>query len=190
MQKTEIIVPDLILDNCRTIRGYYVPYVIYKDDFKINDDRKRFDCLFNNKCTICGTDLGDDRWLIAGAGSLFHPQGAVIDAPNHYVCSEYALKVCPYLAYNTYNKKLDISKLQAKHSDVILVDPTVELDRVPVFGLVKIKSFQLTHSGNIVPTKPYLEVQFWNSGNRLPDSEGLSIVENYLKEKYQVLPKY
>ena len=190
MQKVEVVVPDLIKNNCRQLKGYYVPYVIYEDDFKINDSRKRYDCIVNNKCAICGTDLVDDKWLIAGPGSLFHPQGAVIDSANHYDCSKYALEVCPYLAYNIYNKKLDVSKLQAKHSDIILVDPTVELDRVPLFGLVKIESYKLTSSGNIIPKRPYLEVEFWVTGEKMSKEAGESVVEYYLKNKYNVLPQY
>lgn len=189
MKKTEIVVPDLIRNNCRQLKGYYVPYVIYKDDFKVNDDRKRFECITQQKCSICGQKL-NEFWFIGGPGSLFHPHGALVDSATHYLCGKYALEVCPYLVYNSYNKKLDFSKLQEKHSDIILVDPTVELDRVPLFGFVNSKSYLITPSGNIVIQKPTLEIEFWSSGSKLEYGEGSKIVENYLKEKYNVEPIY
>lgn len=190
MSNKEIEIPELIQKNCRIVRGYPVPYVILNDDFKVNDERKRLDCLINNKCTICGTDLGTDTWLIAGPGSLFHPQGAVIEGFLHKECAVYSLQICPYLAYNIYNKKLDLEKLQKKHTEVILVDPTVELDRVPLFGLVKVDGFNINQSYNIIPNKPYLEVEFWNSGVKFQDIYGRNTVEVYLKEKYNVKAIY
>lgn len=191
MNKNDVEVPSLIKDNCRQLRGYYVPFVIYKDDFKINDGRKLEECLRFNKCSICGQEMEEGkRWFVAGPGSLFHRDGAIIDLAVHYKCGRYALQVCPYLVYNSYNKKLDIEKLQKKHSDLILVDPTVELDRVPLFGLVNTEMSYRNGRGRIVLERPYKRVEFWKDGVRLPFKEGLVIVREYLKEKYNVDPVY
>ena len=189
--KADVPVPDLIKDNCRQLRGYYVPFVIYKDDFKINNDQKRYQCLVESRCHICGTPIyNSDFWYVAGPGSLFHPNGRLIDGAMHYECGKYALQVCPYLAYNTYNKKLDMGVLQQKHSDIIIIDPTVELDRVPLFGFVKSERYTITVNGDIRLERPYKKVQFWKNKERINANEGIKIVRDYLLTKYNSEPVY
>jgi hypothetical protein len=186
-----IKVPDLIKNNCRQLRGYYVPFVIYKDNFKINDEEKRQICLTERRCSICGQTMDwSETWYVAGPGSLFHFNGAVVDTAVHHECGKYALQVCPYLAYNMYNKKLNVEKLQAKHKNLILIDPTVELDRVPLFGFVNCDYRAISSIGHLILEKPYKKVEFWNDGKRLHPKIGMEIVENYLLTKYNVKPEY
>lgn len=163
-------------------RGYPVPYVVYQENdafyFKINDQKKSINCILNKKCSICGSDLNDDLWLVGGPQSAFHPYGVYIDSGVHYECGKYALQVCPYLSYSGYNATLDLSKLQDKVS-VLLHNPTVDPNRVPCFVFIHITDYDITSSFNLKPKKPYLNIEFWNNGELLTSEEGYKLINDY-----------
>lgn len=184
-----IEIPKLIKDNCKIDkRGLIVPFVVLEDNFgefhfKVNDNIKQIKAIKENLCAICGTELKEDMWLIGGPGSAFHNNGCYIDSCSHYECSRYALQVCPYLAYSGYNSKTDILKIQEQiDADLLLDNPTVDNNRVPLFVLSKIKSFEYKN-GYIYPRKPYIDVQFWNNGIQLDDYQAIKIIINHFSEK-------
>ena len=185
-------VPQLIKDNCVVnAKGIPIPYVVLEQDgvyhFKINDSRKEMDCLIHGKCTVCGTKLQDDIWFIGGPGSAFHKNGAFNDAPVHKDCGVYALKVCPYLAYSRYMSKIDLEKLKSKlNNNVELINRTIDLDRVPLFGFIKAKSYKISPSSNFLPERPYLEIEYWNDGKQLSDKEGVENVKSHFHSKYNI----
>lgn len=188
-----IPIPQLMLDNCEVDpRGLPVPFVVLKDTngkhhFKINDEEKSHRCREERLCTICGTKMiVEDRWLVGGIASAWDEKGYYIDLPVHKKCGEYALKVCPYLAYSNYNGKLDMDKLQAQLPTTLLHNPTVDPDRLPLFVLLRPQSFGYFMRSDGVVLKafpPYLEVEYWNDGTRITDME--VVVEKLTGTKWE-----
>ena len=173
-------------------RGFPVPFIVLRDKegkpkFTANDTVKVAFCRTKKMCAICGKAMFKDMWVAGGVLSAFHPQGVYIDTPVHRECGEYALQVCPYLAFTAYNGKVDIKKLQAKADGVILVDPTVMSNRPPMFVFAKISGFAVQGFNHaIVPVKPFLDIEFWNDGKKL----SLDVAENILKEKAGIDKKF
>ncbi len=176
-----IPIPDL-MKNCELDpRGLPVPYVVLKDQngkhhFKVNDQKKTINCIIGELCTICGTKMSrNNQWLVGGIASAFDPSGYYFDHPVHKECAEYALQVCPYLAYRNYTAKTDIVKLQKQIKDTVLLDdPTMDSDRLPLFVLIRPEEINLYGSINnikVVPSRPALETEFWDNGERITDME-------------------
>lgn len=171
-------------------RGFPIPYIIMKDasgtpHFTINKDTLVEKCIKDNKCQICGKILRDDKWMIGGPQSAFHPQGVYIDTPVHKSCGIYALQVCPYLAFSSYNGKLTIDDINEKNFNMntetkklLFVNPTISKDRVPFFVFSKIESFEVRRHGPglryIVPKRPYLEIEYWDDGEQITKEQAIS----------------
>jgi hypothetical protein len=182
----DVPLPELMDKFCeRDPRGMPVPFVVLKDQngkhhFKINDTEKTIQCMMGGLCTICGQRMSQyDRWLVGGIASAFDKQGMYIDHPVHYKCAEYALKVCPYLASRNYDAtKTDVDKLAQKiNNAAILVNPTVDMDRLPMFALIRplqIMYFTSKSDPTNIRVKglgPYHDVQFWDEGEQITDIE-------------------
>ena len=192
---SEVPVPKLIQDNCeKSDRGLYVPFIVLKEGgthhFKMNDFDKEVLCIQKRLCSVCGTALHDDTWFIGGPGSVFHRQGAIADLPVHKACGEYSLQVCPYLAYARYSSKTDVNKLydKFKSKGIYVKDVTVDPDRVPMFCFVKASGYSVHMAHAIVfkPVTPYLEVEFWNDGQRLSTETGEQILAENFRNKYSI----
>ena len=190
---TTVPVPKLIQENCeKDPRGLYVPVIVLKEDntfhFSVNDQRIVLRCIATKCCSICGTLLKNDVWFIGGPGSVFHKNGAIADLPVHKECGEYALQVCPYLAYSRYTAKADIDNLYNKIKDktIRLENPTMDDDRVPVFCFVKASGYTIHLIHNILfkPDMPYEKIEYWYNGKKLSTEEGEQIVIENFKSKY------
>lgn len=175
-----IPIPAYMKDLKMDSRGYPIPYIIFCDTngvyhFKINDHKKTMECLDTRICAICGRGLGKDMWLAGGPLAAFHPDGAYIDTPMHHECGQYALQVCPYLATRFYKEiEIDLSKVAAK--DNVFIDPTMIPGRPDLFVFIKISDFKtipgkLPGQKYVIPSRPYLETEFWNKGQRLSEMQ-------------------
>lgn len=182
----DVPLPELMDKHCeRDSRGMPVPFVVLKDGegkhhFKINDTSKSARCIRGSLCSICGQKMGfDNRWMVGGVASAFDKRGCYVDLPVHQECGKYALQVCPYLASRNYDTtKTDLDKLQEKLKETaILVNPTVDQDRLPVF--VFLRPLQLMYFTDkedytdirVKALGPFHEVQFWYEGERITDIE-------------------
>jgi hypothetical protein len=198
-------IPQLMLDLERDPRGLPVPYVVLKDKegkhhFKINDSEKSIICVVKNLCSICGKPLiSGQKWLVGGIASAFDERGYYIDLPVHKECGTYALQVCPYMAMNNYNGKLDMIKLQQQLPTVALHNPTVDPDRLPLFVFQRpsaITAHMLQEQGLVIKAaKPILEAEFWVEGERILHLEEIvAKLEGTKWEKYLAeivkLPQY
>lgn len=155
-------------------RGYYVPVMVYRDPegrphFQINDHDQRLRVIFEDLCSICGGKLTRGRWFVGGPASAFHAHGAYIDPPMHGECARYALQVCPYLAAPTYAKRIDGRTLKPDQRDaLLLLDPTQDPDRPPVFVAVMALATEIIEGGEKVkPARPYRRIEYWRAGARL-----------------------
>jgi hypothetical protein len=117
--------------------------------------------------------------------SAFHPQGANIDPPTHKDCGEYALRVCPYLAVSVYSAKQTVDAINAHdfntedNSKLLFVNPTLDPNRVPFFVFYRITGYQVNRHGQgkryLIAKKPYLEVEFWNDGEKITREQAMEL---------------
>ncbi len=175
-------------------RGYPIPFNVMRDkngvpQFAINDDAVVEKCIAEKLCHVCGNHLMTDTWLIGGPQSAFHLLGAYIDPPVHKACGEYALQVCPYLAVSNYSGKFTVDQINAEDFETeengkrIFINPTQDSNRVPFFVFSRVSKIEIRRQGIgkrlIIPIKPYMEVEFWNDGERITEQQA----EILMKEK-------
>lgn len=190
----KIVLPELMQKHCNLDqRGLPIPFVVFIDQenqshFKVNDIEKTNICIAEDKCSICGQVMSEDKWMIGGPRSALHKNGAYIDTPVHRSCGAYALQVCPYLAYTSYTAKTDIEKLQKKIAgNVLLSDNTVDQNRVPLFVFAHTSGIEVNKSSMyIYPNRPFLNMEYWNDGEQLDQDEALTILNNYSKKHYDI----
>jgi hypothetical protein len=188
----EIPLPPKMRNLERDKRGYPVPYVVVRDikgtpRFQINDENRVNNALENDLCAVCGNKMGEDRWLVGGPLSAFHPHGAYIDTPTHKECLHYALKVCPYLAISKYQARIDL--LNVREGDfpdtLMFQNPTQDDERVPFFVAVKIRSFKVTRprlgERYLHPDRDYLDLEYWNDGKMITELEAAELYEQHIQ---------
>lgn len=169
-------------------RGFPVPYIVmWKDGvphFKINDETITERCIEQQLCSVCGVVIpDDDMWFVGGQLSAFHPHGAFNDAPMHKECLVYALQVCPYMAYTQYLRKpLDLAKITTEQDikdQMMYVDATQSEDRLLFFVICRTKGYSLHRYWPFRyfhPDKPYLEVEYWQDGNKISLAEAANLL--------------
>lgn len=66
-----------------------------KPDFRVHDDRRRFECALHSLCQLCGKPLmlGETVFVAQEARKLVFGE-----PPMHADCFEFAWEVCPWLA--------------------------------------------------------------------------------------------
>jgi hypothetical protein len=174
----------------RDPRGYPIPKGVLIDadgrpHFTINDEAVRQRHIAEERCPICDGRLRwRGRWFVGGPRAAFHPNGAYLDPPMHDECAHYALKVCPYLAAPNYGKRLDDKTLRGPQ--MLMIDDTMIPDRPALFVAVLARSAMVTERGYLVPTQPFLRVEYWLHGQQLPAAEGGSIADQVMAQA--VLP--
>lgn len=197
---TTVPMPENIAKFCRKDpRGLPVPFVVLQDangvyHFKVNDGQRTAFALMEKKCSICGQHMQENnRWLVGGIASAFDRGGVYTDIPIHKECGVYALQVCPYLAIRNYNYKTDLDKLSAKIwlKDGLtpeLQDTTIDTDRLPLFVLCRPEEIKIAIRPPdrmfIIPTRPFLEQEFWDEGRQLTIEEALNKIKGTKWEKY------
>ncbi len=175
--------PERMQKLPRDARGFPIPFVVLRDAngvpaFTVNDQGRVMLALSRQLCGICGQRMPRNNiWFLGGPQSAFHPNGAYNDGPLHRECARYALQVCPYLAISSM-KHRDGKALEdlGMKLGTILVDPTMDTARPPLFALVRTAAYELTGSGYIRPERPYFEAEFWRDQQQLPGEVALPIL--------------
>lgn len=167
-------------------RDYPIPFNVYRDQhgrphFTVQDTATVYRCVMGRLCAICGERLEPARmWFVGGPFSAFHPQGSYYDPPMHAECARYALRVCPYLALASYREGRIPGRTVPDDDPVGLVDMTMMPDRPPVFVAGMARDLQFDpDSSTIFPARPFVRLEFWQHGRRLPDADGRAIAEQY-----------
>jgi hypothetical protein len=117
-------------------RGYPIPYfapiVDGKPNFRMQDERKRDECIRRHLCPICGRKLYKDySYMISGPMGLKNCISS--DAMMHRVCAEFAMRVCPHLYYH---------KAERKGHEKALPNKSILEDKPDVLYLVKASKFK------------------------------------------------
>jgi len=165
----------------RDKRDYPIPWNVLRADggepfFTVNDDRKAFRALREQRCPLCGEKLGAWKYHVGGIRSAFHEHGWYFDLPGHRECITFALQTCPYLALPKYLGRIDVvnpKKLPTK----VLLDETQIPDRPEVFVMVAGSGVELQTRGALIPytrpKRPFRAVEYWRHGRQLSEAEAL-----------------
>lgn len=185
-----IPVPPRMQHLDRDRRGIPIPWGVFRDSdgdphFTINDESKRHRMMAEGLCSICGAKLPRGHWFVGGPLSAYHPDGCYIDPPMHKECMVYALRVCPYLAAPRYERRIDDRTLKAKGGRTLLMlDPTMIPERPALFVGVLSAGVSMWRAGMqtyLRPKLPYISVEYWQRGSRLPQADGEALVEAALR---------
>ena len=183
MNWRDVPIPKRMRALAKDRRGYPIPFNVLRDNdgrphFTVNDSNRQRRSLLERRCAICGNRLANPMWFVGGPLSAFHEEGAYMDTALHHDCMTYALQVCPYLAAPAYlgridDATVDYSKLPGH---VILEDYTQIPDRPALFVAVASHSCAVIEREQIVavvkPHRPYVAIEYWQRGARLPDERG------------------
>lgn len=91
-------------------RGYPVPwFVAWLDDhenevrpgegrpeFRVMSERRLVEAVKDNRCWLCGGDLGRYKAFVIGPMCLVNKLNA--EPPSHLECADFAARACPFLA--------------------------------------------------------------------------------------------
>lgn len=180
MNWKDVPLPKRMQTLPKDARGFPIPHIVAYDShgkpqFAVNDRHTALMALRDGLCGICGQPLPKyDIWMVGGPRSAFDPRGCYIDGPLHGGCARYALQVCPYLAVSLmkYRSMINVENLSGRFDGTtILVDPTVDPDHPILFAMVRIEQFAMTPNGYLVPSRPYLDAEFWNGGEPMTRAE-------------------
>lgn len=162
----------------RDVRGYPVPFIVLRDRqgkplFALNDMIKMALCRRMALCSVCGNRLhpwgrgSADRemWFVSGSRAFLCQGGVFRDPPVHYVCGQYSLKVCPFLAAPSYTKSVGMRQV-AKLPGLMTVPPVAFSGPMHPewfgIGLARVAYWSDESDTYWMPTFEHLE--FWQKG--------------------------
>jgi hypothetical protein len=80
-------------------KGYPIPYFVgYVDgepDFRVADPEKLRRCVRDQRCWLCGGQLGRHKAFVIGPMCIVNRISA--EPPSHLECARYATQACPFL---------------------------------------------------------------------------------------------
>lgn len=103
--------PSILAHLDRTERGMPIPWFVDrpangKIDFRVMNPASYSLAIRSRLCWICGRILG--RYVAFTGGPLSIAQKIFSDPPSHRDCTEYALKVCPFMAIGIQRRNDDM----------------------------------------------------------------------------------
>lgn len=182
-------IPDKLKVLEKDKRGYPIPFSILRDSFGNPafsglDDCVIENCISTKSCSLCGTSLESDMWLVGEPMVALYSGGKFLEPPVHYDCGKYALQVCPYLLFSNYLNKNSLTDHPIFKEIAFRTQPTeATIQLFWVFS--KIGDFTIgvvpPDIREIIPEKPFLEIEFWKNGERISTTKARELViENNL----------
>lgn len=182
-------IPWNLRNNPRDERGYPIPFIIFRDEageahFTVNNRDTLKQALVEKLCGLCGKPhkLGK-IWFIGGPGAAFHETGLFLDAPVHYECGLFSMKVCPFIAAPRYSKHIATRTLDKSNisDNVVVADNAMDPTRPSLFVLARTSGYKLLDVGDlqqyVEPRRPWKEVQFWQYGVQITPDQARAIVD-------------
>lgn len=189
-------IPEWMKKLPRDKRGYPIPYIALIDKegtahFTVNEEQRRQEVIKEELCGICGRKLLRWRALVGGPQSAFLEDGAYLDPAMHVECVTYALKVCPFLAMRSFNKRIEgktINPSKLEPGIHVAVDEKMVEKRPLLFVMVVHMKCDPIYFGYgptvqyVKPRKPYVRVEYWQHGQQLDNDVGEARVKEILTE--------
>lgn len=114
LKRPDVVVPEKMRTLPMTELGYFKPWFVKDDDFRVVDLQKAHRARAKEVCWISGQPFPEKRYALVG--SPLSAMTLVFREPPCIVeCAEYAVQVCPFILYP--NSKRRVSGL--KESDTI-----------------------------------------------------------------------
>ena len=168
LKKPEVPVPATIRELPLTEWGYFKPWFVEADDFRVVDGNKAWLSVSGQACWICGKPFTPGEYALVGDRNSVN-QRVYTEPPCHKDCAEYAMQVCPFILYP--NAKRREANLEAEQTlDHSNQNRSVKINKenpgeyfvtvVSQFTYHKQKQV-MTHQGEHV-----LEQQHWIGGTR------------------------
>ena len=100
--------PERIARLDRDPRGYPIPWFVHRPaegsiDFRVMDPARLHQAIREHRCWVCGDRLG--KTIAFVGGPLSAAQRLYADPPMHVNCAEFSVKVCPFLAIPTAQRR-------------------------------------------------------------------------------------
>lgn len=155
----------------RTGRGLPIPWFVErptsgKIDFRVMNPRNYLLAVKNRLCWICGRPLG--RYVAFVGGPLSVAQRLFGDPPSHRDCTEYALKVCPFMATGIQRREEN----KPAHVDM----PGEHVAENPeVFGMLIVVRY--TFVGGMFRTGDPRELRWYHQGRPATSDEISAAIE-------------
>jgi hypothetical protein len=185
LRGVEVEAPPQIRIRPRDERGYPILYTsAYNEDgtpnFIMGDPQKVYNCGMGQLCGVCGAFLRDYKtypfpawrdpavYCIGGPVSA-EKTGVFNDPPMHKECAEWAMQVCPWMAFKTY-KRHAVREGAAKIEGQIHIP-----DRPPYLVLAEARGFKFDPDDLLFHLKLHRVVHKWVPGNGpLPSAEAMT----------------
>jgi hypothetical protein len=135
-------IPKHLEANLR-YRGLPIPYIALikadgQPDFRVTDQRKRFEVMLLGLCQLCGKQLGKNLFFVGGPAAAEANQ--YFEPAAHLECVLYAMQVCPFIVGRIDHA--EVSEVQADNPDVIVgVDETYTTVSSPEWVIKKSRSY-------------------------------------------------
>lgn len=144
----------------RDARGYPIPWFVDRPadgsiDFRVMHPQRLFLAVQKRLCWVCGQPMGRNTAFVGGPLSV--AQRLFTDPPAHRDCTEFALKVCPFLAIPSAQRR-EANKPPHIHlpGDQVAANPGV-------FGMIIVTDYQMLRPGILRAGRP-LEVNWYYQG--------------------------
>jgi hypothetical protein len=162
-------------------RGYPIPFFVAfvggKPEFRVADAEKRYRCVKQKLCWMCGNPLnhGKHTFVIGPMGAL---NRTTDEPPCHNGCAEFSVKACPFLSMPKAKRRDAGIPEEARHP------AGISIDRNPgVTCLWTCRGYQLFHDGRggalfKIPNPSC--VRWWTEGRKASRGEVLASINSGL----------
>lgn len=153
-------IPENIRRLERDRRGYPIPWFVFRPedgsiDFRVMHPDRFILAVRARLCWVCGQPHGAKAAFIGGP--LSTAQGLYADPPAHIECAEFSVRVCPYLAIpSAQRREANIpGHTTTFGGDAVLANPGV-------FGIAVSDGF--TMAGRNIQAMPASEIRWYCQG--------------------------
>jgi hypothetical protein len=158
----------------RDHRGYPVPeFVAWFDglpDFRVLKPGYRETCYRQNRCWLCGGQMGKRKWFVIGP--MCSITRTTMEPPSHRLCAEFAVKNCPFLT-KPMAKRNERDLPEESHVDGTMIDrnPGVSM----IWETLSYEPFEVDNGWLITVGDP-TDVTAWREGRKASREELLDSV--------------
>ena len=191
MKHSHVDVPEHMKHLKMNDTGYFTPWFVEGDDFRIVDGKKAGLAVTKKACWICGLPYEKEEYALVGdpLTAMFR---VAKEPPCHLDCATYAMQVCPFILYPNAKRRtagLPVEKtLEYTNRDrkiKILEDNPGE------FYIIVLNDFKYHHNKQVMTfsEKNVIERQYWIGGKRQETHPNPIVPWEKVPESYKRLVK-
>lgn len=174
MKRAHIPVPMSIQRLPLTEKGYYKPWFVKEDDFRVTDPDKAWQSVSEKVCWICGEEMGNGPYALLGGPNIVKKRQTK-EPPCHVDCAEYAVQVCPFILYPEA-KRRESGLAQENRIEFNNLNRLVKIkpENPGEYRLVVVRDYQFDHKYHVIrfAADDVAQCQRWVEGERQQSSIG------------------